>query len=270
MSLISWLRLATPITVVLLLVSLSPAVHAGQYYEENTSGTGSTTGTAMYYTTWPSTALLPPESPSNPCQLAAPYCAAYHDPNNPVVASYTNESAWIYNGRSAIEVGFLYGWASGTNGGWSTVMLPYYTLNDGVPQVNATANYALPTNTTIWVAAIVCQNGHNANVQVNNWVPYVGCYAIPTPRTNYAQGETLYGDDQMGGGGTPGPVQSMLYQPGSQYPNGWAYWGSMKCEWFDGSGTYPYEPFDYTSTCNVGGSPHQWSNGGGGNGDFGS
>src|SRR5690348_11288671 len=47
---------------------------AGQWWSVAISGHGTTTGTAMYYTTWPTGYATPPESPSFPCTQSYPYC----------------------------------------------------------------------------------------------------------------------------------------------------------------------------------------------------
>lgn len=134
--------------------------------------------------------------------------------------------------------------------------------------MNATSTYDLPANTTIWMDEQTSYDGNSAAVKVNNWDQNLGSYVVATARVNMAQGETSYGDDWMGGGGS-GSTYQMYFQPVGSYPLGWNHWGEFTgCQPYNGSLTGA--PFDYTVACNLSGTTYEWRNGGNGNGDFGS
>lgn len=239
-------------------LALSPhTVTAGQYWETSTSGTN-TTGTGASVATWSNWSV--PESPSNPCSGSSPYCVGGSE-------GFTNEAVWLINGSYSIETGFRSGLAVGVNGGWTTAMQPYYTTSNGATEVNATSAYNLPSATFIWMAAL--SNGSTSYVGVNNWNPSIS-YTVPGPNTsrqNYAQYETLYGDDWMGGGSAPS-VMHMYYQSPPTWPSGWNDWGGMSCSPVDRSGTG--QAFDYANACGNGTKPYQWYGYGYGNGVNGS
>lgn len=148
-------------------------------------------------------------------------------------------------------------------------MRPYYTLSDGTYVVIAPGSFDLPVATNIWFAGHIADGTTAAAVQVNNWLPSMGSesgYTFGPNRTNYAQGETFYGDDWMGGGYEG---INMYYQPLGSFPNGWSLWGTFSsCVPGDHSTTGA--PFDYSEQCNYAGTTYEWTNGGYGNGDFGS
>lgn len=260
------LRQLSKLTVLLsasiTLASWPMGANAGLYYEGATSGTGTTTGTAAIVTTWSSWAV--PENPSHPCAYSPPWCALAAN-GNPGWG-YTDEAIWLIHGttNNDLEAGFGSGWAVGVNGGWTNAMEPYYTTGNGATEVNATSAYNLPAATPIWMAMIT--NGTTSALQVNNWPQSIN-YGVASSRTNFAQYETAYGDDWMGGGVAPS-VMHMYFQPASSYPSGWSNWGIMSCDPADYSATGA--AFNYANACNVGSVAYQWDGYGYGNGLAGS
>jgi hypothetical protein len=242
--------------------TVSPTANAGQYGWAAESGYGANTGTAAYLQTWSSWAV--PESPSEHCTESPPYCALTGNLGNTYGEGYTDEAVWLLdhaNQSNALEVGFASGWATGTDGGWTSALRPYYTTGDGSVQVNAVSSYDLPSGTTVWAQA---QN--DGTIQVNDWLIDLD-YGVAEPRWNYAQYETAYGDDWMGGGSDSGALE-MYYQPAGAYPNGWSNWGAISCVQGDASGTNA--PFDYSDQCGLYGTDYEWDAYGYGNGIFGS
>jgi hypothetical protein len=254
-------------------IVLSPVgASAGQYWETSTSGAGTTTGTATSVSSWVNWSV--PESQSNPCTPGPIWCDG--TPANG--EGFTAESVWLIhldsNGNpttDALEVGFGSGYAIGQNGGWTNAMQPYYTLNDGGTEVNATSGYDLPANTQIWIQAIAdgTSNGSGALLSwaSNQWAPVINNYAVTYRRQNFVQYETEYGDDWMGGGSPPS-LMHMYYQPQSSYPSGWNNWGGMTCGSADHSPTGA--PFDYSRVCNASGTAYLWEGYGYGNNERGS
>lgn len=255
------------IAAVVGLTSLAAPAWAGQYYEEATSGTGSTNGTGVDVTfawnQWP----VPENSV---CTLSLPYCFYTGSSLDPSGEGFTDSAAWLINANNrsqSIEVGFGSGYAPGVNGGWTNAMQPYYTTANGSSEVNATSAYDLVAGVPVWMAMAVGGCGGTC-IQVTqapqgpNWSPST-TYTVPCcSRTNFAQSETAYGDDWMNGGAG---VNWYMYYGNS---SGWQLWGENTCTSKDTSNTH--QPFNYYNTCNVGGSPSEYNNRGYGNGSYGS
>jgi hypothetical protein len=233
-------------------------VLAGQFWEAADSGYGSD-GAGALFSSW--TRWSVPESPSDPCTS----CGAGQE-------GFTDQATWFADSRQGytdkIEAGIISGeMYAGINAGWTDAMRPYYTTNDGGNEVNAPSQYNLHMGVTVWDATIY---GSPSTVQVEdndgvNWQQSfsysMSCYGANTCQDT-AQGETLYGDDWMSGGGDE--LFMYYYAPGA--PGQFKYWGYESC----GGSYVPPGPDDYWVTCNVGGSGYAWEPAGTGNGQFGS
>jgi hypothetical protein len=135
---------------------------------------------------------------------------------------FSNESVWTIdnnNPNDALEVGFNTGY--GANGGFSSNMYPYYTVNDDkVPGQDEydDESVKLPTDTYIWDSAT--SNGTNSWAYVNKRLINELTYDVPQPRLGFEQTEVNYHDITMGGGGSSVTAE---WQNASGQWNDWAY-----------------------------------------------
>lgn len=142
---------------------------------------------------------------------------------------FSNEAVWTYDANNpglAVEVGITTG--ASENGGFSSNMYPYYTLDDGSIE-HDWFNTELPTDTVIWVSAR--DDGTHAWAYIyNKYYAKEIDYSVPTPRVNYEQSEVNYHDIWMAGGS--GSNLALEYMNTS---NKWYDWGYIK-----GSANSPY------------------------------
>jgi hypothetical protein len=172
----------------LILGSSACASAANHWWDEETSGTGSTVqGTLI--------------STSTPAQWSV-------DSNS---KSTWDEAAWIENpsnSSQALEVGFYSGWWPYPNFGWTNSLVSYMTEGGGTAGSPAWNNlygvqWGPSQGATLWAEDNgTVATGHFSGPTTNGWVSFQQNYAIAAPRENYAQAEVTNSTSTWMGGGS--------------------------------------------------------------------
>jgi hypothetical protein len=143
------------------------------------------------------------------------------DGHNQADKGFSDEAVWTMdnnNQHDALEAGFATGYEMQTGGFNSSIMFPYYTLNDGATEFDFPGT-SLPKNSYIWNSAT--SNGTDSWAYVNNRLLAEIVYDVPQPRLNYEQTEVDYHDITMGGGG--GSTVTGEWQNASGQWNPWTF-----------------------------------------------